>query len=176
MQRYLTFSIFESLLFGFRDIFCPPPTLSTLPSRPCAGIQQRWNGCLKRTIPSVKGFGLLWNKRRSCHVAHPHFCYAFHFLFIYFFYRIIHRRDACLSQQYTSDWCKSGRIALRDLQHMLTCSSCKSKNGLNIVRAMSAVRFLHGIMSSPNSLQSSDSGMLKCFGLYKTEIKFWWVS
>lgn len=29
------------------------PTSSS-PSRPKAGIQQRWNGCLKRTIPSVK--------------------------------------------------------------------------------------------------------------------------
>lgn len=73
--------------------------LSTLPSRVSAGIQQRWNGCLKRTIPSVKGFGLLWNER-SCHVTHPPFCL---FLRIHCCHLIPYRcRNVLLASAYKS--------------------------------------------------------------------------
>lgn len=68
----LTF-LFWSL---FVWIFATLPPVSTRPSRPSAGIQQRWNGCLKRTIPSVKGCGLLWNNT-SRHVVHPCCLFAF---------------------------------------------------------------------------------------------------
>lgn len=84
-RRLLTF-LFWSPLCGFWDI---TPTLSadlavrhsTLPSRLSTGIQQRWNGCLKRTIHWVKaGLWLLWNEGWcSCHVTLPPFCFAHRF-------------------------------------------------------------------------------------------------
>ena len=73
--------LFWSLLSGFLDI---TPTLSahlearlsTLPSRLSAGIQQRWNGCLKRTIPSVKGVWVVMKQEMilSCHAPSFQFC------------------------------------------------------------------------------------------------------
>lgn len=80
-QRDVVDVLFWSLLCGFLDI---TPTLSahlearlsTLPSRLSAGIQQRWNGCLKRTIPSVKGVWVVMKQEMflSCHAPSFQFC------------------------------------------------------------------------------------------------------
>lgn len=52
------------------------PDLSTPPSRPSAGIRQRWNGCLKRTTLSVTGFRVLRNQTfLPCH-ASSFFCFG----------------------------------------------------------------------------------------------------
>lgn len=79
-ETLLTFC-FGRFCLGFLDGTSTVPAgfeafLSSPSSRQSAGIQQRWNGCLKRTIPSVKGLGLLWNMRASCHVMLPPFCSA----------------------------------------------------------------------------------------------------
>lgn len=80
-QRNIVDVLFWPLLSGFLDI---TPTLSvhlearlsTLPSRLSAGIQQRWNGCLKRTIPSVKGVWVVMKQEMilSCHAPSFQFC------------------------------------------------------------------------------------------------------
>lgn len=70
------------------------PDLSTPPSRPSAGIRQRWNGCLKRTTLSVTGFRVLRNETfLSCHAS------SFLFVPLRFFVsvRITEESQTCVS-------------------------------------------------------------------------------
>lgn len=111
-QRDIVDVLFWSLLSGF--FLHSAPTLSadlearhpTLPSRLSAGIQQRWNGCLKRTIPSVKGVWVVMKQemRLSCH-APSFLCCSLRVAFAISFHS--RRSDACLSRRPASDRCES---------------------------------------------------------------------
>lgn len=124
------------------------PDLSTPPSRPSAGIRQRWNGCLKRTTLSVTGFRVLRNETfLPCHAS----SFLFWPLRFIVSVRISAESQTCVSV--FAAWRKTGKI--HDVAEIAALASAFIPLAVTLLMPSSA-----WIMTSCTIRPSIDSGML----------------